>query len=180
MTKTSLDQAKSVETLPTGAKMDTHGEIMFLTLESKMALLEQARDKYHPKHWYCADLITRAVNRGKVEAAQSLFTCFDKWITNPKDASARTRLFDMLEVDESTKRRLASMEKTALVSSAMEAGSHNVEQNAALALYALLNSSASSTSSTPDQRVFNDRLFRTADPENLVTVLEHVLNISAT
>ncbi|MEK9159675.1 MAG: hypothetical protein AAB383_03010 [Patescibacteria group bacterium] len=179
MTKKGLDQVAATEALPAGAKMDARGEIMFLALESKQALLEQARDKYHPAHWYCADLITRAMAQGKVEATQKLFVCFDKWIASPKDPSVQDRLFDMLDVDASTKRRLASLEKGALVSAAMEAGSHNVEQNAALALYALLNSPSSSTSASPDQRTFNERLFKTSDPETLVAVLEHILNISA-
>jgi len=137
MAQTKLNTPQSSAEKPSEAtKMDARGEIMLLTLESKLAILEQARDKYHPRYWYCADLITRAVNQGKAEAAQKMFACFDKWIASPKDTAVRNRLFDMLEVD-------------------------------------------AATSTSPDQRAFNERLFRTAEPVELAAVLENILNLSA-
>lgn len=171
--------ASSVEQNPEAARMDARGEIKLLSLESKLAILETARDKYYPRHWYCADLITRAVNMGKGEAAKKMFACFDKWISNPKDTTISNALFSSLAVDKQTRQQMESMEKTALVHAAMTAGEYRNEHLAALSLYSLLNSPSSTTTTSSDQRYFNDRLLKTADPQTLADLLGVILNVDA-
>lgn len=168
---------ESAEALSDGGKMQPRSEIMLLSTEAKLSVLEQAREKYHPKYWYCADLITKAINKGDAASAQSYFTCFDRWIKNPADLAVRDALFGALDLDSETKRRLSAVESARLVETVVSGGESRLEYTSAIALYALLNS-PSGTVTTPAQRTYDKLLFDRVNHADLCAVLESILSHS--